>query len=320
MLAPAIPEDEARRVRALRRLGLLDTEPEERFDRVTRLAHRMFGVAAAAITLIDADRAWQKSASGETRGETPREFSLCAHAILDPGGLTVEDALDDPRFRDNPSVTGEPHVRFYAGHPITTPDGSPVGAFCIFDTQPRHLEPDEELALRDLALMVERELAATQLAVDDDLTGLANRKGFQLLAEKALALCTRRRVDAVLVCVDIDGLRAVNDLDGHEAGNRLVKRTAAVLTAAYRRADVVARLGGDEFAALLTDFGADDRIAVQRLNDALEAANGEHPGRRLSLAVGTARWRHDDPVELAMLLERADAAMCEDRRGRDLTA
>ncbi|MHB1928283.1 MAG: GGDEF domain-containing protein [Acidimicrobiales bacterium] len=309
MLAPTIPDDEAARLRSLRRLGLLDTEPEERFDRVTRLAKRLFGVKVAAVTLVDADRQWFKSVAGIALHEIRREDAFCAHAILGESLFEVEDARNDPRFAGNPLVTGEPHVRFYAAYPVRAPDGSAVGSLCLLDSEPRRLEPDEELSLHDLACMVERELAATQLAVDDDKTGLANRRGFHLLAEKALALCERRGADALLVYADVVGLKAVSDLDGHEAGNRLLSRAARVMSAAYRQADVVARLGGDEFAALLADFAGDDRMAVDRLQEAVDAANAEHPGRRLAMVAAVTRWRHGDPVDLDALLREAEANM-----------
>ncbi len=309
MLVPPIPDDEAVRLRSLRRLGLLDTEPEERFDRVTRLARRLFGATAAAITLVDADRQCFKSVAGIEPREIRREDAFCAHTILGTGVLEVHDAQQDPRFTTNPLVTGEPGVRFYAGYPVKAPDGSAVGSLCILDSTARYLQPGDEVALHDLACMVEREMESTRPAVDDDHTGLLDRRGFRLLADKALAFCERRGADAVVVFADVVGRKAVNDLDGREAGNRMLARAARVMSAAYWEADVVARLGGGEFAALLADFGGEDRSAVARLQEAVDAANAEQPGRRLSMTAGVARWHHDAPEDLDGLLRQAEAAM-----------
>ena len=134
-----MPKDEAQRLAELRSLGLLDSAPEDRFDRITRLAQRLFGVSAAMVTLVDEDRQWFKSRLGIDSAETPRDVSFCAHAILGPEIMTVPDATKDHRFSDNPFVTGNPGIRFYAGCPIVGPGGATLGTFCIVDQQPREL-------------------------------------------------------------------------------------------------------------------------------------------------------------------------------------
>ena len=119
MVAAPKPPDESRRLAALHALKILDTDPEERFDRITRLAQRLFGAQIATVTLVDEDRQWFKSAVGTESKEDPRDDSFCAHAILDRGEtMIVPDARDDPRFVDNPLVTGDPNIRFYAGQPV----------------------------------------------------------------------------------------------------------------------------------------------------------------------------------------------------------
>ena len=154
-----LPEHEGQRLRALRSLRVLDTPPEERFDRVTRIAAQLFDVPTAFVSLVDRDRQWFKSKVGLDADETPRELSFCAHAILDRGVLQVPDALQDPRFADNPTVTGPPRVRFYAGAPLAAPDGSRVGSLCIVDHRARQLDEQQLRLLRDLANLVEAELA-----------------------------------------------------------------------------------------------------------------------------------------------------------------
>ena len=150
-----VPGDEAR-VRALEDLGVLDTGPERRFDRITGLAHRLFGVASAAITLIDRDRQYIKSSEGMKLLPGPRDEAFCDRTIRQPGTLVVADASLDARFADNPLVTGERHVRFYAGHPLEAPGGHRVGALCLLDDRPRTFSEPERALLQELAEWVSR--------------------------------------------------------------------------------------------------------------------------------------------------------------------
>ena len=155
-----LPQDEERRLEALHALRVLDTPPEERFDRYTRIAAGLFDVPIAMVSLIDRDRQWFKSRHGFDVAETPRETAFCAHTILDNAVLQVPDALQDERFADNPAVSGQPRVRFYAGAPLAAPDGSRVGSLCLIDGRPRQLDERQLTLLRDLADLVQAELAA----------------------------------------------------------------------------------------------------------------------------------------------------------------
>ncbi len=161
-IPPRLP-NEAERLRALRLLGVLDTLPERRFDRLTRLACRLFDVPIALVSLVDRDRQWFKSRQGLEVCETARDVSFCSHAIVDAGILQVSDATKDSRFADNPLVTGAPDVRFYAGAPLLTRDGHRVGTLCIIDRQPRYLEAQQLDDLRDLADCVQDELGRADL-------------------------------------------------------------------------------------------------------------------------------------------------------------
>lgn len=157
-LRAPVPADEEQRLAALRRLGLLDTRPEERFDRLTRLATGLFKVPMALVSLLDRERQWLKSTCGVAVRQTSREASFCAHAILRREVMIVPDALLDMRFADNPFVVGEPRIRFYAGCPLVLQDGSCVGTLCILDTRPRQLDGIEIHHLQDLGALVEQEL------------------------------------------------------------------------------------------------------------------------------------------------------------------
>ncbi len=150
--------NEATRQAALDSLKILDTAPEERFDRITRLAKQLFGVETAAISLIDHDRQWFKSKIGLEAEETPRSDAFCDVTIREAKNFTVAVASKDSRFDNNPFVTGNPNIRFYAGYPLTTSGGERVGALCVFDPRPRIFTEAEELLLRDLALWVQKDM------------------------------------------------------------------------------------------------------------------------------------------------------------------
>lgn len=154
-----IPENEDARMDALTRLDILDTESEERFDRITRIASESFGVPIALVSLIDRDRQWFKSCIGLNVKETPRDRALCAHAILSDDVLIVPDTFFDPRFADNPLVTGDPRIRFYAGYPLKLPGGQRIGTLCLMDSRPRQLNGRKITLLNDLGKLIEIELA-----------------------------------------------------------------------------------------------------------------------------------------------------------------
>ena len=183
MIKPATPVDELLRLETLRNLKILDTDPEERFDRVTRLAKRIFGTPIALVSLIDNDRQWFKSRQGLDATETARDISFCGHAILGDETLVVEDATSDDRFTDNPLVTDDPSIRFYAGYPLNAPDGSKVGTLCVIDREPREMSDEDLKLLEELGRMVEEELAVANLMHNDAVTGLSNATGFSQIAE-----------------------------------------------------------------------------------------------------------------------------------------
>ncbi len=163
MFEPIKPEDEFARVTELQNLRVLDTPPEERFDRVTRIAQRMFGVNIALVSLIDHDRQWFKSRQGLDAVQTPRDISFCGHAILSDEVLVVQDTGVDPRFADNPLVTGPLGIRFYAGMPLKGPNGYRIGTLCLIDKKPRTFSAEDAAALADLAAIVADQLANKEL-------------------------------------------------------------------------------------------------------------------------------------------------------------
>lgn len=157
------PENEIQRLSALYALNILDTPPEERFDRIARQAKRLFNVPVALITFIDKDRQWFKSCQGLSITEIPRAISFCNRTILADATFVVPDARLDSDFANNPLVTQEPNVRFYAGHPIIAPDGSRVGTLCIQDNEPRQFSQEDQTLLKDLTAWVESELNLVEI-------------------------------------------------------------------------------------------------------------------------------------------------------------
>jgi len=163
MPAAPLPTNEIQRLAALRALKLFDTPPEERFDRITRLAARILNVPIVYVTLIDESRQFMKSRYGSETVEISRDLSFCAYAIFENKQLVVPDAQMDPRFADNTQVTDKPFIRFYAGNPIAAPDGSLVGTLCMIDHKPRIPSEEDLRALRDLAQIAQNELNAYEI-------------------------------------------------------------------------------------------------------------------------------------------------------------
>lgn len=153
MKAP-LPENEGARLEALRQYEVLDTDPEESFNDLTRLAAYICNTPIALISLIDAHRQWFKSRVGITASETSRDISFCTHAIMQDGPFIVRDALDDERFRNNPMVVADPRIRFYAGSPLMSPEGFKIGTLCVIDSKPRELTREQVAALRILGNQV----------------------------------------------------------------------------------------------------------------------------------------------------------------------
>ena len=166
-MKPPQHPNEAGRLEVLWQYGLLDTPPEVELDDVATIAARVCGTPIALISLIDENRQWFKARHGLDLQETPRDIAFCAHAILGTDLLIVPDTLEDARFRDNPLVQNDPHVRFYAGAPLISEEGFALGTLCVLDRRPRNLDPTETTALRTLSRLVVRHFEWRRLALRD---------------------------------------------------------------------------------------------------------------------------------------------------------
>jgi len=343
MQAPDIPLDEARRLAALYATRLLGSSPEDAFDRITRMAARLLKMPISLVSLVDKDIQWFKSRCGFTPTESPRAVSFCGHAILEHEPLVIPDALLDPRFADNPLVTGEQHVRFYAGVQLFSIDRMAIGTLCVLDRVPRTLGQDELDILRDLARMVEgliqhRQLASAARSLyahmeldpsndelssaagqvefllnHDVLTGLANRQSLVRAVEKHLVAMGDNPAQAktLVASINVDKFKRLNELLGHHGGDKALVTITRSLQALLRPGDMLARAGNDEFVLLLPGLG-DDSAARDRLRQLMQAVHHEYmtPGGPIPLtcSIGYAICP-DDGENGDLLLNNAAMAM-----------
>lgn len=246
MIVAPLHDRESERLAALRRLAILDTQAEAAFDELTALAVEITGAPIALVSLVDADRQWFKSRQGLGATETPRAFAFCAHAILAPQEvLLVPDALQDPRFFDNPLVLGAPHVRFYVGVPICDPQSQlPMGTVCSIASEPMQLNASQVNAMRLLARQVERQL------------GQRRAEAERLRVVERLALEAGRSEVVTNILHDIgNAATAVSSQVGLMMGDadweerRQLQRLAELLRA--QSAPLAAALGPERAAGLL---------------------------------------------------------------------
>ena len=234
---------------------------EEEFDALARIAAEACDVPIALVTLVEADHQRLKANIGFDACEIPRDWSFCAHAILDAKLLVVRDATLDQRFAGNPLVESPPAMRFYAGAPLVTSDGYSLGTLCVLDYEPRELTGAQlevlETLAREVTFRIEasrhRRAAAAEwreLALTDELTRLPNRRLLRDRLQQALARLGRHPGEVAVLFLDLDGFKRVNDLHGHDMGDRLLAAVAERLRKQTRGGDTIARYGGDEFVAV----------------------------------------------------------------------
>ncbi|MDY7578580.1 sensor domain-containing diguanylate cyclase [Herbaspirillum sp. RTI4] len=289
----------------LHAFGFFNVNAEMRFDRLSRLARRLFNVPIAFVSMVDARNAITK---------TPHVNGLTPHASDDI--LIVPDTVLDARFNDSPLVTGSPNIRFYAGCPISIGNGEKLGTLCLIDQQPRSFDAADLALLLDLAQMADQELAAMELATIDELTKLYNRRGFEAAGSHGLSLCARLETPVSMLYFDLDMFKCINDRFGHAEGDFALKNFARILTETLRKSDVIGRLGGDEFAVLLTNTSpAQAARTLQHLEQAVRGYNGSNErGYELRYSVGYVQYQPTLHPTLAELMQHADTLMYENKK------
>jgi diguanylate cyclase (GGDEF)-like protein len=300
---------------ALRGYDVLESEPEESFDRLTRLAQAALQTPIALISLVDRDRQWVKSHMGIEYEPGSAGTPFCAEAIRGDGPLIVPDARSDQRFSDT-ALVRDAGIRSYVGVPLRLPEGYNIGTLCAMDRSPRAVTPGELSMLQDLAGLAVDELELRKLATTDSLTGALTRRG--LAAETARETARARRYCREIGCVvfDVDGFKAINDAHGHAAGDIVLQRLVRICRRELRATDVVGRLGGEEFAVVLPETPlAGALITAERIRHAF----AEAPVRLVSdktqvtASFGVTEWSADDN-DFTEVLQRADAAVYEAKR------
>lgn len=322
---PPIP-NESERLAALEESGLYFSPAEERFDRITRLAGHLLEAPMAMVSLVGDTRQWFKSAQGLQASETPREVAFCAHAIAAGSSLVVEDAAADARFADNPLVTGEPHVRAYAGSVIRSPAGLPLGTLCVVDSKPRRFSEEELARLADLAAIAEAEIARIPSSLQSEyLRGLdepARRARLdsesRLLNHEAMAELLMRQVSRceeegdrfAVVLLRITQYEALASRLGATAAAAMVREAASLVLRALAPGEVLGRYDVDAFLVIVP--GADEAAATsraQRLREAITSKPVKAGQLSLHLAASVAVQPWKAGASLAAMLEAAAASL-----------
>jgi diguanylate cyclase (GGDEF)-like protein len=347
-----IPHNEKSRLKALQEYEIMDTLPEQAYDDFTKLASIICNTPIALITLLDGQRQWFKSKIGLETNETPREAAFCAHAIMSPDEvMIIHDASNDERFVNNPLVTSDPNIRFYAGAPLITPSGQALGTICVIDNKPREITHQQIEALKVLSreVVVQLELRrsintleksaleqdeyvdqlqAYQLELEkvksefetqsltDALTEIGNRRAFDARLEEEFLRARRYKVDCSLAMIDVDYFKQYNDVFGHLAGDEVLKLVATLLKSDTRTHDHLARYGGEEFAIILPNTNLKGALVMgERFRRTIERAAWKH--RKITISVGIASLHAGLSTSIELLNESDRALYRSKQHGRN---
>ncbi len=310
-LGVCMSDQEQERLAALSRYEIMDTEPQEAFDRITRLTKAVLRMPMVLVNMIDKDRQWFLSRQGVSEREVPRrDSSFCIHAIRQTEPLVVTDTQKDERFAQNPRVVGEPKVRFYVGVPLRSREGFNIGTLCSMDTRTRQLTSEQINILRDLGRLVVDELELRLLANADSLTGAMSRSYFHAEAAREIARAKVSGRELSCALIDIDHFKSINDTHGHGVGDLMLQRVVATCKAQLRAADSIGRIGGEEFAVLLPDAPRESALEiVERMRKAVAAMEVEESSRKIGVTVSIGLTTRTDEEDIAPVLKRADAAV-----------
>lgn len=265
MISPKIPESERKRLITLQGLNVLDTPPEQRFDRLTHGIAKLLSLPIVLISLVDENRQWFKSSYGLNCLETPRDISFCGHAILQDSVFIVPDARHDKQFCDNPLVQGEPFIRFYAGMPLTHPNGEKLGTLCVIDSKPRTMSQAQINLLEQVASIVMLELLGEQKARFNPASGLLLFDDFCDLASLFAQLCEREAFPYGFNCAYFCGLMnlKVQNAEKYQAFLHLV---GELYKRVFRSCDLVCQFDEVSFIAFSSNK---TKAELALLNDEL---------------------------------------------------
>lgn len=299
------------RLAALEQLDMMDGPRDPGFDRIVRLIKDIYGIRIGIVSLIDAHRQWYQSCDGLPFGEVPRDGSFCKYVVLAEEAIIVPDATLDPRFADHPAVTGDLHIRFYAGMPMKTKAGDVIGTLCAIDTEPRNFDARDVNILSELAGAAMDRIELLQTASTDSLTEALTRRAFKVEADQMVTLAQRHAHALSCIVLDIDHFKSINDTYGHAAGDIVLKAVSATCKATLRATDLFGRFGGEEFVVVLPYVDMDGAMATaERLRHALEGLTVDTGNETISVTAsfGVAS-RSLTGKDIETLLAQADAAM-----------
>ena len=308
--------DEAGRLLALHRYCALDSVNEPNFDSITSLVKDLLGVPICAVSLIDSDEQRFKSIQGSDLTHTPREVAFCDHTIRSSDPLVVPDAEQDERFADNPLVTGDPHVRAYAGAPLTTPDGYNVGALCAIHRRRHDFTPGDVELLQRFAKVVVDQMELKTLAHQDFLTGALSRRAFTDAAVRALNQLRPMNRSATVAVLDVDHFKQINDAHGHPVGDKVLQAIGRCISRDLRSSDLFGRLGGEEFGILFYATTRNEAWhCAERIRQAVEAIDlPDVP--RATVSIGLAHVDTDRSLDQALAEADANLYLAK-REGRN---
>lgn len=334
MKIPHSPDNEIQRLAKLASLNIVYSPSEDRFDQITRIARELFAVPISLISLVAENTQWFKSNEGLMACETSRDISFCAHAILYEDTLVVPDTLENPDFADNPLVTGEPFIRFYAGHPIFF-EGSPIGTLCIIDQFPRQMLAPDLDTLRSLARWVESELRVSMLsttqtrllseldevrrqALIDPLTKTWNRAGVELVLKEEMARASEEKIRVAVMRIELDDFAAFRERMGAVVGDVVLKEVARMIRASIRPMDMLARAHDHQFLVFMAGCTDDSalhfakRIMSRMIDDPIRIVR-DYPPVRPALSIALASMVGSDMREILQLTR--DGLACARAKG-----
>lgn len=334
MLAPNLPIDISENPHALLSVEILDGPLREKFERITRVAKNLFDVPIALVSFFDEQCKLFKSLMGTEVIETPHEISFCGYVLDQEDIFNIPETFLDERFRNNPYVVGDPHVRFYAGYPIQL-NRQKLGTISIVDNKPRHFSLEQLTWLRDVAALVETEIQNYTIVTDkgklvsdldqarmasmiDPLTSLWNRQGIYNILRYRMDEYIMNYKGFAVAILDIDNFKTINDTFGHDAGDHTLKAVAHSLLMGCRDSDAIGRWGGEEFLILINETNPAFVLEIaERIRTTIEAQHfdlTELITRKVTVTIGLTSIAPGTHPTLEELINQADRALYQGKR------